>query len=167
MPFIIPSTKRTVLFMYILLLDRRSLVRFPMRSLNVYNLPNPSDRTMAQEFPQPATELSTRKSFWVVKRGRRVRLTTSPPSVRRLSKKYGTHNISQSYRFPWAVTGLALLFNFLNFMFREYGRRDPSRWPHGTLYLQKLAITSPTSGGRSVGIVRSQTETMGFFYVLR
>jgi hypothetical protein len=37
---------------------------------------------------------------------------------------------------------------------REYGRRDPSRWPRGILYLQKLALTSPTSGGRSVGIVR-------------
>jgi hypothetical protein len=30
---------------------------------------------------------------------------------------------------------------------REYGCRDPSRWPRGTLYPQKLAITSPTSGG--------------------
>jgi hypothetical protein len=29
-------------------------------------------------------------------------------------------------------------------------------------YPQKLAITSPTSGGRSVGIVRSQTQTMEF-----
>jgi hypothetical protein len=38
---------------------------------------------------------------------------------------------------------------------REYGRRDP-------LYLQKLAITSPASGGRSVGIVRSRTQTMEF-----
>jgi hypothetical protein len=36
---------------------------------------------------------------------------------------------------------------------REYGCRDPSRWPHGTLYPQKLALTSPTSGGRSIGIV--------------
>jgi hypothetical protein len=26
-----------------------------------------------------------------------------------------------------------------------------------------LAITSPTSGGRSVGIVRSRTQTMEFF----
>jgi hypothetical protein len=26
----------------------------------------------------------------------------------------------------------------------------PSRWPRDTLYPQKLAITSPTSGGRSV-----------------
>jgi hypothetical protein len=40
---------------------------------------------------------------------------------------------------------------------REYGRRDSSRWPRGTLYPQKLALTSPTSGGCSVGIVRSRT----------
>jgi ribosomal protein L37E len=46
---------------------------------------------------------------------------------------------------------------------REYGRRDPSRWPRGTLYPQKLSITSPTSGGRSVGIVRSRTQTMEVF----
>jgi hypothetical protein len=50
---------------------------------------------------------------------------------------------------------------------REYGRRDPSHWPRGTLYPQKLAITSPTSGGRSVGIVRSRTQTMKFFYETR
>jgi hypothetical protein len=41
---------------------------------------------------------------------------------------------------------------------REYGRRDPSHWPRGTLYPQKLALTSPTSGSRSVGIVRSRTQ---------
>jgi hypothetical protein len=45
---------------------------------------------------------------------------------------------------------------------REYGRRDPLRCPRGTLYPQKLAITSPTSGGRSVDIVRSRTQTMEF-----
>jgi hypothetical protein len=37
---------------------------------------------------------------------------------------------------------------------RKYGCRNPSRGPRATLYLQKLALTSPTSGGRSVGIVR-------------
>jgi hypothetical protein len=47
---------------------------------------------------------------------------------------------------------------------REYGHRDPSRWPRGTVYPQKLAITSPTSGGRSVGIVRSRTQTMEFSF---
>jgi hypothetical protein len=46
---------------------------------------------------------------------------------------------------------------------REYGRRDPSRWPRGTLYPQKLALTSPISGSRSVGIVRSLTQATEFF----
>jgi hypothetical protein len=31
---------------------------------------------------------------------------------------------------------------------------------------KKLAITSPTSGGRSVGIVRSRTQTMEFRFFL-
>jgi hypothetical protein len=33
---------------------------------------------------------------------------------------------------------------------REYGRRDPSRCPRDTLYPLSLALSSPTSGGRSV-----------------
>jgi hypothetical protein len=48
---------------------------------------------------------------------------------------------------------------------REYGRWDPSRWPGGTLYPQKLALTSLTSSGRSVGIVRSRTQAMEFSLV--
>jgi hypothetical protein len=35
---------------------------------------------------------------------------------------------------------------------REYGRRDPSRWPHGTFYPRKLSLTPPTSGGRSLAV---------------
>jgi hypothetical protein len=45
---------------------------------------------------------------------------------------------------------------------REYGLRDPSRWPRGTLYTQNLALTSSTSGSRSVGIVRSRTQAKEF-----
>jgi hypothetical protein len=48
---------------------------------------------------------------------------------------------------------------------REYGRRDSSHWPRGSLYPQKLALTSPTNGGRSVGIVRSRTQTTEFSLV--
>jgi hypothetical protein len=45
---------------------------------------------------------------------------------------------------------------------RDYGRRYlPSR-PRGTLYLQKLALTSATNGGRSVTIVRSRTQATEF-----
>jgi hypothetical protein len=45
---------------------------------------------------------------------------------------------------------------------REYGRGDPLRWPRDTLYPQKLALTSPTSGGRSVAIVRLQAKATEF-----
>jgi hypothetical protein len=41
---------------------------------------------------------------------------------------------------------------------REYGRRNPSRWSRDTVHPQKLVLTSPTSVGRSVGIVRSRTK---------
>jgi hypothetical protein len=47
---------------------------------------------------------------------------------------------------------------------RKYGRREPSSWPHCTLYPQKLVLTSPPSGCRSVGIVRLRTQAMEFFY---
>jgi hypothetical protein len=46
---------------------------------------------------------------------------------------------------------------------REYGRRDQSRLPRGTPYPQKLVLTSPTSGGHSVCIVRSQTQATELF----
>jgi hypothetical protein len=45
---------------------------------------------------------------------------------------------------------------------RDYGRRNPSRWPRGTLYQQKLALTSPTSGCLSVGVVRLRTQATEF-----
>jgi hypothetical protein len=40
-------------------------------------------------------------------------------------------------------------------------RGDPLGWPRDTLYPQKLALTSPTSGGRSVGIVRLRIKGPG------
>jgi hypothetical protein len=40
---------------------------------------------------------------------------------------------------------------------REYGNRDPSRWPRGTLYPQKMALLS-------VSIVRSRTQTTEFSF---
>jgi hypothetical protein len=48
---------------------------------------------------------------------------------------------------------------------REYGRRDRSRWPRGTLYTQNFALTSTTSGSRSVGIVRSRTQAKDFTFI--
>jgi hypothetical protein len=42
------------------------------------------------------------------------------------------------------------------------GRGDPLRWPCDILCPQKLAPTSPTSGGLSVGIVRLRTKATEF-----
>jgi hypothetical protein len=48
---------------------------------------------------------------------------------------------------------------------REYDLGDTLRWPRDTLYLQKLTLTSPTSGGRSVDI---EAKFLNFsFCVLR
>jgi hypothetical protein len=38
---------------------------------------------------------------------------------------------------------------------------DPLRWPRDTLYPQKLALTSPTSGGRSVGLKATEFIYIG------
>jgi hypothetical protein len=44
-----------------------------------------------------------------------------------------------------------LFFSVAGLENRDYGLRDPLRWPRDTFYPQRLALTSPTNGGRSVG----------------
>jgi hypothetical protein len=47
---------------------------------------------------------------------------------------------------------------------QQYGRSDPSHWPRGTVYPKKLVLISPTSGRRSVGILRSRTRATEFVW---
>jgi hypothetical protein len=95
-----------------------------------------------------------------VKCGLFVGLTTLPPSVSRLSRQCGILNISQPYRPPQPVKRIAFLFLFYIIYAKDRicgpVVRVPDKVP------QKLALTSLTNGGRSVGIVRSRTQATEF-----
>jgi hypothetical protein len=45
------------------------------------------------------------------------------------------------------------------------GRGGPLPWPRNNLYLQTLALSSPISGGRYVGIVRLRSNSHGVCFI--
>jgi hypothetical protein len=85
----------------------RSPVRAPY-DVDFFNSPNPSSRTMALGSTQTLTEMNTRK-FPGGKGGRRVGLTTSPPSVSRMSENVGA-STCHSPKGSKACIGIALPF---------------------------------------------------------
>jgi hypothetical protein len=97
--------------------------------------------------------------------GYRSRGPGSTSGATKFSEKYESRTEStQPHEYNWEAPWKKSTGSGLES--REYGRRDPLCWPHDILYQKKLTLTSPTSGGRSVSIIRSRTEATYLFIYL-
>jgi hypothetical protein len=95
------------------------------------------------------------QSSWLQTQRSRVRFPALPDFLRSSGSRTGS---TQSREDNWGA-----ISRKYRLWLENRDRGDPLRWPRYTLYQQNLALTSLTSCGRSVGIVRLRTTSHGVY----
>jgi hypothetical protein len=134
------------------LLARRSWVRFPMRSLDVFSLPNLSSCTMALGSTQPVTEISTRNLLggkgWPAHKAESLIAMWEPQHLIIL---WGFHGLLQGY----------LLFFFFFFSIFKYKKINLLRW---TKWRQKTFCSLQAYLGDIAGLVPDHRNKANFWF---
>jgi hypothetical protein len=88
-------------------------IRFPVRSYNFFQVTKSFQLHCGPGVYTSCNRNEYQKIFLGEKRSQFIRLKTLPPSVSHLSRKCGILDISQPFRPPWPVTGIALVYFLL------------------------------------------------------